>query len=145
MYIISVITTSPFYSRTHLFTHPPPPPDTGSQCWSAFSEMIKVYLLSKGWVPTANWCTIKIFRGAGVVIPSKPPPPYEQLLPLPTPYFKKFLERSLSDPHPPTPHFKHLSLLPPTPTTTPSPPKNFDHTPGHFQLFLSYSFYRQSI
>ena len=30
-------------------------------------------------------CMIKIFRGAGVVTPSKPPPPYEQLLPLPTP------------------------------------------------------------
>ena len=63
--------------------------------------------------------------------PSKPPPPYEQLLPLPTPYFKMFLERSLNEPHPPPPHFKHLSLLPPSPSTTPSlppPPKNFDHT-----------------
>ena len=34
-------------------------------------------------------------------------------------------------PHPPPPHFKHLSLLPPTPSNTPSPPpKNFDHTPS---------------
>ena len=76
---------------------------------------------------------LKFSRGAGVVTPSKPPPPYEQLFPLPTPYFKKFLERSLNDPHPhfkhPPPHFKHLSLLPPTPSTTPPPPKNFDHTP----------------
>ena len=46
-----------------------------------------------------------------MVTPSKPPPPYKQLLPLPTPCFKKFLERSLNDP--PPPHFKHLSLLPP--------------------------------
>ena len=52
----------------------------------------------------------------------KTPSPYEQLLPLPTPYFKMFLERSLNDPPPPPPHFKHLSLLPPTPSTTPSPP-----------------------
>ena len=68
-------------------------------------------------------CTIKISRGAGVVTPSKPPPPYEQHLPLPTPCFKMFLERSLNDPPPPPPHFKHLSLLPPTPSTTPSPQK----------------------
>ena len=39
-------------------------------------------------------CMIKIFRGAGVVTPSKPP--YQQLLPLPTPCFKMFLERSLT-------------------------------------------------
>ena len=30
----------------------------------------------------------------------KPPSPYEQLLPLPTPCFKMFLEGSLNDPHP---------------------------------------------
>ena len=55
---------------------------------------------------------IKVFGGGGgaeVVTPSKPPPLYEQLLPLPTPYFKMFLEISLNDP--PPPHFKHLSLL----------------------------------
>ena len=68
-----------------------------------------------------SWCMIKIFQGAGVVTPSKPPPPYEQLLPLPTPCFKMFLERSLNDP--PPPHFKHLSLLPPTLSTTLSPLK----------------------
>ena len=66
-------------------------------------------------------CMIKIFwGGAGVVTPSKPPPPYEQLLPLPTPCFKMFLERSLNDP--PPPHFKHLSLLPPHPIHHPFPP-----------------------
>ena len=65
-----------------------------------------------------------------MVTPSKPPPPYEQLLPLPTPCFKIFLERSLNDPHPPPPHFKHPSLLPsPHPPTLPPPPKNFDHAP----------------
>ena len=71
---------------------------------------------------------IKIFGGAGVVTPSKSPPPYEQLLPLPTPCFKMFLERSLNDP--PAPHFKHPSLLPPPhpPPLLPPPPKNFDHT-----------------
>ena len=59
-----------------------------------------------------QWCTIRIFLQA--------PPPYEQLLPLPTPYFKMFLKKFLSDPSPP--HFKHLSLLSPSPSTTPAPP-----------------------
>ena len=79
---------------------------------------------------------LKFSGGAGVVTPSKPPPPYEQLLPLPTPYFKKFLERSLNDP--PPPHFKQLSLLPlhPIHHPFPPPPKNFDHT--HINLFLKY-------
>ena len=67
-------------------------------------------------------CMIKISRGAGVVTPSKPPPsPYEQLFPLPIPCFKMFLERSFNDL--PPPHFKHLSLLPPSPSTTPPPLK----------------------
>ena len=59
--------------------------------------------------------------GAGVVTPSKPSPSYEQILPLPTPCFKMFLERSLNDPTTPL----QASL-----TATPSPPphKNFDHT-----------------
>ena len=43
-----------------------------------------------------------------MVTPSKPPPPYEQLLPLPTPCFKMFLERSLNDP---TPHHPTSSIL----------------------------------
>ena len=62
-------------------------------------------------------CMIKVSRGVGVVTPSKPPAPYEQLLPLLTPCFKMLLERSLNDPLPP--YFKHLSLLPPPP---PHPP-----------------------
>ena len=60
MYIISVITTSPFYSGIHLFTHPLPSPYRQSMR-SAFSEMIKVYLQTKGWVPTANWPISAIF------------------------------------------------------------------------------------
>ena len=63
-----------------------------------------------------------------MVTPSKPPPLYEQLLPLPTSCFKLFLERSLNDP--PPPHFKHPSLLHcyPLPIHHPFPPKHFDHT-----------------
>ena len=76
------------------------------------------------------WCMIKIFLGGqGWWHLQNPIPPYEQLLPLPTPCFKMFLERSLNDPHPPPPHFKHLSLLPPSPSTTPSPPKKFNRAP----------------
>ena len=70
---------------------------------------------------------IKIFWGAGVVTPSKPPPPYEQLLPLPV--LRSFLERSLSDPPPPTTPLQTPFTATPSPSTTPSPPKNFDHTP----------------
>ena len=81
---------------------------------------------------------IKIFRGGGRGGDTfKTPSPCEQLLPLPTPCFKMFLERSLNDPHPPPPHFKHPSLLPP-PHPPPLPPsKNFDHTQGgiiHFKI-----------
>ena len=71
--------------------------------------------------PKSPLCMIKIFFGGRGGDTFKTPSPYEQLLPLPTPYFKMFLERSLNDP--PPPHFKHLSLLPPTPSTTPSPLK----------------------
>ena len=57
-----------------------------------------------------------------------------------------FLERSLNDPHSPPPHFKHLSLLPPSPSTTPSPPppKNFDHTPVRVedQRFKDWNHYK---
>ena len=72
---------------------------------------------------------IKIFRGAGVVTPSKPPPPYEQLLLLPTPCFKMFLERSLNDPPPPTTPFQAPFTATPLPIHHPfPPPKNFDRT-----------------
>ena len=43
---------------------------------------------------------IKIFRGAGVVTPSKPPPPMNNFCLYPPPVLKMFLERSLNDPHP---------------------------------------------
>ena len=52
----------------------------------------------------------------------KPPSPYEQLLPLPTPCFEMFLERSLNDPHPhhPTSSIFHCY---PLHIHHPSPPK----------------------
>ena len=56
-------------------------------------------------------CVRLKFWGAGVVTTSKPPSPYEQLFPLPTPCIKMFLERSLNEPHLPPSHFKHLSQL----------------------------------
>ena len=61
---------------------------------------------------------IKISRGAGVVTPSNPPLPCEELLPLPTPCFKMFLERSLNDPHPTTPLQASFTAIP-SPSTTP--------------------------
>ena len=102
-----------------------------SHSYNSPNSVILVY--SAGGLLQLRLCMIRIFRGAVVVTPSKPPPPYKQLLPLPTPCFKMFLERSLNDP--PPPHFKHLSLLPPSPSTTPFPPKNFDYTPCS-SLFL---------
>ena len=71
---------------------------------------------------------IKIFQGGGKGGDTfKNPSPYEQLLPLPTPCFKMFLERSLNDPHHPISNSLHcnpLSIHHPSPP----PPKNFDHT-----------------
>ena len=67
MYIISVITTSPFYSGTHLFTHPLPP-HKGSQCWLAFSAIIKVYFQSKGWVAIAD-CQLVTFSYFYLIVP----------------------------------------------------------------------------
>ena len=57
--------TSPFYSHTLLFTLPlPPPPSlpplTGSQCAQYFGND-KIYLQSKGQMPTANWPVSAIF------------------------------------------------------------------------------------
>ena len=72
--------------------------------------------------------------GAGVVTP---PPPYDQLLPLPISYFKMFLERFLNDLPPPPPHFNssifHWLLPPPLPPPLP-PNKNFDNTPSAFRI-----------
>ena len=70
-------------------------------------------------ISISRWCMIKQFSegggGAGVVTPSKPLPPYEQLLPLPTPCFRCFWKDPLMTPTPPPPHLKHLSLLFPPP------------------------------
>ena len=70
-------------------------------------------------------CMIKIFgEGEGVMTPSKPSPPYEQLLPLPTPCSEIFLERSLNDPHPhhPTSSIFHCYPLPIHHPSPPPPP-----------------------
>ena len=60
------------------------------------------------------------FRVAGMVTRSVPSPHYEQLLLLPTPSFKMFLERFLDDL--PPPHLKHLSL-----SLLPLPPRGYLH------------------
>ena len=58
-------------------------------------------------------CMIKIFRGgAGVVTPSKPPPPTNNFCLYPPPVLRCFWKDPLMTPTPPL-HFKHLSLLPP--------------------------------
>ena len=62
----------------------------------------------------------------------KTPPSYKQLLPLPTPVFKMFLERSLNDPHHPTSSIFHCY---PLPIHHSFPPKNFDHTPGLWSVW----------
>ena len=72
-------------------------------------------------------CMIKIFRGAGVVTPSKPPPPNEQFLPLPTPCFKMFWKDPLMTPHPHHPTSSTFHCYP-LPIHHPFPPKKFDHT-----------------
>ena len=71
-----------------------------------------------------------------MVTHSKPLPPYDQLLPLPTPCFKMFLERSLNDPHHPTSSIFHCYPLPHPP---PSPPKNFDHTLATTETFRDHA------
>ena len=62
-----------------------------------------------------------------MVTPSNPPPSYEQLLPLPTPCFEMFMERSLNGPHPHLPLQAPFTATP-LPIHHPFPPKNFDHT-----------------
>ena len=66
--------------------------------------------------------------------PSNPPPPW-QLFPLPTPCFKMLMERSLNDPRPPPPHFKHQFTATPLPIHHPFSPKNFDHTHAPLKQF----------
>ena len=73
-------------------------------------------------------CMIKIFWGGRGDDTFETPSPYEQLLPLPTPCFKMFLEDPLMTP---TPHHPTSSIFHcyPYPIHHPSPPpKNFDHT-----------------
>ena len=66
-----------------------------------------------------SMCMIKIFRGGRGGDTFKTPSPYEQLLPLPTPCFKMFLERSVNDPHPTSSIFH---CYPPHPIHHPFPP-----------------------
>ena len=73
--------------------------------------------------PPSLRCMIKIFWGGRGGDTFKTPFPYEQLLPLPTPYFKMFLERSLNDPPPPaTPLQASFTATPPPQSTTHFPP-----------------------
>ena len=70
-------------------------------------------------------CMIKIFWGAGVVTPSKPPSPTNNFCLYP-PCFKMFLERSLNDPHPHHPTSSIFHCYPshhPPPLPPPSPLK----------------------
>ena len=57
-------------------------------------------------------CMIQIFRGAGLVTPSKPPPPTNNFCLHPPPAVKMFLERSLNDPHHSTLSIFHCYPLP---------------------------------
>ena len=76
-------------------------------------------------------CMIKIFRGGrGGDTFETPSPPTNNFCLYPPPVLRCFWKDPLMTPHPPPPHFKHVSLLPPSPSTTPSPPKNFDHAPN---------------
>ena len=72
-------------------------------------------------------CMIKIFRGAGMVTPSKPPAPYEQLSPLSTPCLRCFWKDLFMTPTlPPTSRIFHCY---PLPIHHPFfPHKNVDHT-----------------
>ena len=83
-------------------------------------------------VRLVDWCMIKIFQAGRSGDTLKTPSPYEQLLPLPTPCFKMFLERSLNDPTTP---LQATFTATPSPSTTLSPPKNFDHTPGLWSVW----------
>ena len=58
---------------------------------------------------------LKLVEGAGLVMPSLPPLPNEQFLPLTTPYYNIFLERFLNDPNHPTssPFYCYLPSHPP--------------------------------
>ena len=82
------------------------------------------------WGVASRWnyngeCMTKIFGGgAGVVTPSKPPPPMNNFRLYPPPVLRCFW-KDLSMTLPP--HFKHLSLLPPPHPPPLLPHKNVDH------------------
>ena len=65
---------------------------------------------------------------AGVVTPSKPPPPTNNFCLYPPPVLTFWKGPLITPTPPPLPHFKHLSLLPP-PHPHPFPlSENFNHT-----------------
>ena len=68
---------------------------------------------------------IKIFRGAGVVTPSKPSPPINNFRLYPPPVLRCFWKDPLMTPHHPTSSIFHYY---PPPHPPPLPPRNFDHT-----------------
>ena len=86
---------------------------------------------------------IKIFQGGDPGDDTfKPPPPYKQLLPLPTPCFEVFWRDSLMTPIPTTP--LQASVFTATPSTStmafPHPQKN-DHTHASSVIHMSQALY----
>ena len=77
-------------------------------------------------VDTPSRCMIKVFRGAGVVIPSKPPPPTNNFCLYPPPVLRWFWKDPLMTPT--TPLQASFTATPPHPPPLP-PNKSFDHTP----------------
>ena len=70
--------------------------------------------------PSLFRCMIKIFRGAGVVTPSKPLPPTNNFCLYPPPVLRCFWKDPLIHPTPTTPLQASFTATP-TPSTTPSP------------------------
>ena len=86
---------------------------------------------------------IKIFRGAGVVTPSKPPPPTNNFCLFPPPILRCFWKDPLMTPHHPTSSIFHCHPHPIHHPFSP-PPKNFDHTPkSNPKLRLEYDLSRK--
>ena len=81
-----------------------------------------------GHLPVSCWLKVSGGGGGRGGDTFKTSSPYEQLLPLPTPYFKMFLERSLNDPPPLTTPLQASFTATPSPSITPSPLKNVNHT-----------------
>ena len=86
---------------------------------------------------TDRRCMIKIFRGdgAGVVTPSKPPPPTNNFCLYPPPVLRCFWKDLLMTPTPTTPLEASFTVTP-LPIHHPSPPpKTFDHTQEKSLIF----------